>query len=173
MTLSAECSAPGKRARIRCLPGETPPCTLMVSGACKIHRGCNVLQVPCQLLPLEVPWQSDGLATCLRIKIERPIVSGSALGLTPRHRQKPNALLVRRKTPYIHPSILYHSRAVTHASRALPRQIPNTCLFDEKLTSGALVKTVSIRCLSHFNLIFSAEKTFCNFFFYFVSIYFI
>ena len=33
-------------------------------------------------LALGVPWQSDGLATCLGIKIARPIVSGSAFGLT-------------------------------------------------------------------------------------------
>ena len=35
--------------------GETPPCKLMAPDACKIRRGCNVLEVPIQVLPLGVP----------------------------------------------------------------------------------------------------------------------
>ena len=41
-----------RKARVRGSPGETPPCTLMSPGACKIRRGCNVLQVPIQIIPL-------------------------------------------------------------------------------------------------------------------------
>ena len=51
---SDEHSAPAWRARVRGLPGETLPCTLMVPGACKMLRGCNVLQVPIQMIPLGV-----------------------------------------------------------------------------------------------------------------------
>ena len=36
------------------------------------------------IISLRVRWKSDGFFTFLRIKIARPIVSGSALGLTPR-----------------------------------------------------------------------------------------
>ena len=32
----------------RLVTDQRPPCTLMAPGACKIRRGCNVLQVPCQ-----------------------------------------------------------------------------------------------------------------------------
>ena len=46
-----------------------PLCELIGPGACKINRGCKMLQVPCQRIPLGVSWQSDGLATCLRINI--------------------------------------------------------------------------------------------------------
>ena len=45
----------GDLVRIRGSPGETSPCTLMTPGACKIRRGCNVLQVPIQIKLLEVP----------------------------------------------------------------------------------------------------------------------
>ena len=48
-------SALDRRARIQSSPGETPPCTLMASDACKIRRGYNVLQVLIQIIPLEVP----------------------------------------------------------------------------------------------------------------------
>ena len=41
-------SIPHWRARVRGLPGDTPTCTLMGPGACKIRRGCNVLHVPSQ-----------------------------------------------------------------------------------------------------------------------------
>ena len=47
-------SAPDRRARVRDLPSETSPNTLMVPGACKIRRGCNILQVPMQIIPLGV-----------------------------------------------------------------------------------------------------------------------
>ena len=50
-----ESLAPDRRARVRGSPGEKLPCTLMAHGACKIRRGCNVLQVPIQIIPLEVP----------------------------------------------------------------------------------------------------------------------
>ena len=70
---------------------QRPPCTLMAPGACKIRRGCNVLQVPCQKIPLGVPWQSVGLATCQRIKIVRPVVYRESSGYIPDRRQKPTA----------------------------------------------------------------------------------
>ena len=48
-------SVPDRRARVRGWPGDTPPCTLMASGACKIRRGPNVLQIPIQIISLGVP----------------------------------------------------------------------------------------------------------------------
>ena len=33
---------------LRLVADQRPPCTLKAPGACKIRRGCNVLQVPCQ-----------------------------------------------------------------------------------------------------------------------------
>ena len=54
MRKSDEHSAPYWRARVRGSPDETSPCTLMASGACKIRRGCNILQVPIQIIPLGV-----------------------------------------------------------------------------------------------------------------------
>ena len=46
--------------RIRSSPGETLPCTLMAPG--KIRRGCNVLQIPIQIIPLGVQkWRSHPL----------------------------------------------------------------------------------------------------------------
>ena len=50
---SVESSTPNRRARIRGSP--KLPRTLMAPGVCKIRRGCNVLQVPTQIIPLEVP----------------------------------------------------------------------------------------------------------------------
>ena len=47
-------------------------------------------------MPLEKPWQCDRLASCLRIKNARPIVSGSAFGFESR----PPA-----KAHLIHPSL--------------------------------------------------------------------
>ena len=52
---SDEQTAPDRRARVRGSPGETLSCTRMTFGACKILRGCNVLQVPIQIVPLGVP----------------------------------------------------------------------------------------------------------------------
>ena len=63
MALSAEHSAPDQRARVRGFPGflarETPPCTRMAPGACKIRRGCNVLQHTIQIIPLGVPMRGS------------------------------------------------------------------------------------------------------------------
>ena len=50
MTKSDEHSVPDRRARV-----ETLPYTLIASAACKIRRGCNVLQVTIQIIPLGVP----------------------------------------------------------------------------------------------------------------------
>ena len=33
------------RGKLQGSPGETPPCTLIAPGACKIRRGCNFFQV--------------------------------------------------------------------------------------------------------------------------------
>ena len=52
---SNELSALVRKARVRDSPGVTLPCMLMTPGACKIRRGCNVLQVPIQIIPLGVP----------------------------------------------------------------------------------------------------------------------
>ena len=53
--LSAEHSAPNQRIWVRGSPVEIPPCTLMAPGSYKIRRGCNVLQVLIQIIPLGVP----------------------------------------------------------------------------------------------------------------------
>ena len=58
---SNEHSAPNRRAQVRGSSGEKPPCTLMAPGACKIRRGCNVLQVPIQIIFLGVPKQGKHL----------------------------------------------------------------------------------------------------------------
>ena len=54
-----------------------PPCTLMAPGACKIHHGCNVLQVPIQIITLGMPkrgsippWQIKIVMACLRIILQ-------------------------------------------------------------------------------------------------------
>ena len=52
MAKSDESSAPDRRARVRGSPIETLPCTLVAPGACKIRRGCNILKVPIQIMPL-------------------------------------------------------------------------------------------------------------------------
>ena len=52
---SAELTTPDWMARAPGSPGETPPCLLMILGACKIPRNCNVLQVPIQIVPFGVP----------------------------------------------------------------------------------------------------------------------
>ena len=89
----------------RLVANQRPTCTLRAPGASEICRGCNVLQDPCQKYLWGVPWQSDGLATCLRMKTARPIVSGAAFGLTPRPSAK--AQCVARPTLNIsHSSIL-------------------------------------------------------------------
>ena len=46
--------------------------------ACKIHSGSNLPQINGQIMPLGALWQIDGLTICSRIKIERPIASGSS-----------------------------------------------------------------------------------------------
>ena len=55
ITQSAESSTPERRTRVQGSFGEITPFTLMSSGASKILRGCNVLQVPNQIMPLWVP----------------------------------------------------------------------------------------------------------------------
>ena len=52
---TAQHSALNRRAWVRSSLGEKPPSTLMAPGPCKIRRGCNVLQVPTQIVPLGVP----------------------------------------------------------------------------------------------------------------------
>ena len=51
---STEHSSTDRRTKVRSSAGRTPLCTLMAPGACKIWRGCDVLQVPIQIIPLEV-----------------------------------------------------------------------------------------------------------------------
>ena len=51
----AEYSALDRRTFTRNSLGDTPPCMLMAPVACKILRGCNVLQVPIQIIPLGAP----------------------------------------------------------------------------------------------------------------------
>ena len=48
MVPSVEHPAPHRTARVRSSHGETPPCTLMAPGSCKIRRGCSVFLVPIQ-----------------------------------------------------------------------------------------------------------------------------
>ena len=50
VTQSADHSTPDRRARVRVLPGDTPPYTLMAPVECKLRRGCNVLPVPTQIM---------------------------------------------------------------------------------------------------------------------------
>ena len=45
--LSSRPEGPGSK-----LAWQKTTCTLMAPGACKIHRGYNVLQVPIQIIPL-------------------------------------------------------------------------------------------------------------------------
>ena len=47
---SVEPSATDRRARVLNPPAETPSCTLMAPGACKIRRGFNVLEVLIQII---------------------------------------------------------------------------------------------------------------------------
>ena len=54
MTLLQSSSALDRRARGRSFLAEIPPCALMALSACKIRRGCNVLQVPILIIPLGV-----------------------------------------------------------------------------------------------------------------------
>ena len=51
---SAEHSTPDRWSRVRNSLAEAPPCMLMVPGACKISHGCIILQVPIQIMPLEI-----------------------------------------------------------------------------------------------------------------------
>ena len=67
MGKSDEHSAPDRRAWVQGSPDETAPCTLMTPGACKIRRGCNVLQVHIQIIPLGVPKRKIKIViTCLK-----------------------------------------------------------------------------------------------------------
>ena len=52
-----------RKDRVPGSPGETLPCALMAPGACKIRHGCNVPQVPVQIIPLGVSklYQSGGV----------------------------------------------------------------------------------------------------------------
>ena len=78
---SVDSLSPDRRAGVRGSPGEKPTCMLMVPGACKIRRGCNVLLVSLLIKPLGVPK-----------RVSRPLlggsklrwhVSGSSFGMTP------------------------------------------------------------------------------------------
>ena len=79
---SDEHSAPNRRARVQGWPSETPPCMLMAPGACKIRRGCIVLQVPIQVIPLGVPKRGSHPHRG-RSKLWWH-VSGPSLGMSPR-----------------------------------------------------------------------------------------
>ena len=57
VTLLAEQLAPDLRSRIQGSSDEISQCTQFAPSACKIHLGCNVLQVPVQIVPLEVQKQ--------------------------------------------------------------------------------------------------------------------
>ena len=59
MDKSDESSARDQRARVRGSTIETQPCILMVPGACKIHRECNVLKVLIQIILLEISKQGN------------------------------------------------------------------------------------------------------------------
>ena len=48
VVLTVEHSDPERRAKVRGSPDETLPYALMAPGACNIHHGSNVLQVPNQ-----------------------------------------------------------------------------------------------------------------------------
>ena len=79
----------GPVARILGSTSEILPCTLMVPGACKIRRRCNVLQVPIQYYtsgstkagkPFP-PWRIKIVMACLRtiLRDESPTVGNSSL----------------------------------------------------------------------------------------------
>ena len=67
-------SAADRRSRALDSPGETLPCTLMAPGARKIRRGCNVLQVPVQIIPLWVPKPSPPwrIKNCDGMSLDHP-----------------------------------------------------------------------------------------------------
>ena len=54
VALPAEYSALDRKARVQGSPDETSPCTIMAPVASKIRHECNVLQVPIQIIALEV-----------------------------------------------------------------------------------------------------------------------
>ena len=82
---SQEFSGPGSR-----LAQRKPPRMPMAPNACKICCGCNVLQVPIQIIPLGIPKLGNHL---LRGGSKlRWHVSGSSFGLTPR----PSAIAYQR-----------------------------------------------------------------------------
>ena len=73
--ISDEQSAPDRRARVRASPG-----------ACKIRRGCNVFQVPIQMIPLgETKRRSHFFSGGSKLRWH---VSGSSFGMNP----KPSAI---------------------------------------------------------------------------------
>ena len=79
---SHEYSTPDRKAQVRGSPGETPSCTLMSPGACKIPRERNVLQIPIQIIPLGVP-KRERHPLRGESKLRRH-VSGSSFGINPR-----------------------------------------------------------------------------------------
>ena len=75
--LSSQTEGPGSRFAWRKLPF-----TLMAPGACKIRRGCNVLQVPVQIILLGVPRRgSHPLHDGSKLRWH---ASGSSFGMNPR-----------------------------------------------------------------------------------------
>ena len=77
-----ETSASHRNPRVQGSSGEKPRYTLKVPGSCKIRRGCNVLQVPIQIMPLKVPKRgSHPLSVGSKL---RWYVFGSSFGMNPR-----------------------------------------------------------------------------------------
>ena len=70
------------RAQIRGSPVKTPPCILMAPSTCKNRRGCNVLQIPIQIIPLWLPKRGSHPLRC-GSKL-RWHVFGSPIGMNPR-----------------------------------------------------------------------------------------
>ena len=79
---SDEHSAPDRRARVRGSPGKTPPCALIAFGERKNGRGCNVIQVTVQVMPLLVPKRGSH-PLCGSSKLWWH-VSGPSLAMSPR-----------------------------------------------------------------------------------------
>ena len=79
---SEEHSSPDRSTWFRGSPGETPPCTLMASNACKICLRGSVFQILIQIIPLVVP-KLGSQALCERSKLWWH-VSGPFLGMSPR-----------------------------------------------------------------------------------------
>ena len=84
-----------RRARVRGSPGETPPCTLMAPGACKIRRGEMSFKFPFKTTSLRVPkCQSHPL--CCESKLCW-YVSRSSLGMGPRRSAKAHCVALARR----------------------------------------------------------------------------